>query len=165
MHDHRGGPDWAAWLEHSALAQAMRGGVTLYPAVETLHILGFACLLGAIFVFDLRLMGLGRTIAPAALAAIALPVAGGGLAVAAVAGSLLFITEAVAYLQNPVFLAKQTLILLGLANLALFHWRFRGALAAWPPDRALPGAARIAGLVSLVTWIAVLICGRTIAYL
>ncbi len=165
MHEYRGGPEWAAWLEHSALAQAMRGGVSLYPAVETLHILGFACLLGAIFVFDLRLMGLGRSIAPAALAAIALPVAGGGLAVAAAAGSLLFITEAVAYLQNPVFLAKQALILLGLANLALFHWRFRDALRRWPPGLALPAGARIAGLVSLAAWVLVLICGRTIAYM
>jgi hypothetical protein len=110
-------------------------------------------------------MGLGRAIAPAALAAIALPVAGGGLVIAALAGSLLFITEAVAYLQNPVFLAKQALILLGLANLALFHWRFRGALRHWPPGATLPASARTAGLVSLVTWIVVLICGRTIAYM
>lgn len=165
MHDYRGGPEWAAWLEHSALAQAMRGGVTLYPAVETLHILGFACLLGAIFVFDLRLLGLGRAIAPAALAAIALPVAGGGLAIAAAAGSLLFITEAVAYLQNPVFLAKQVLILLGLMNLALFHWRFGADLRRWPAGVALPGPAQAAGAVSLVAWAAVLICGRTIAYM
>lgn len=162
MHDYRGGPDWAAWLEHSALAQAMRGGVTLYPTVETIHILGFACLLGAIAVFDLRLIGLGRAIAPAALAAIALPVAGGGLVVAAAAGALLFITEAVAYLQNPVFLAKQALIGLGLVNLALFHWRFR--LRDWPAEVPLPAAARLAGLVSLVTWAVVLICGRAIAY-
>lgn len=163
MHEFRGGPEWAAWLEHSALAQAMRGGVTLYPAVETIHILGFACLVGAIAVFDLRLMGLGRAIAPAALAALALPVAAGGLAVAAAAGALLFITEAVAYLQNPVFLAKQVLILLGLANLALFHWRFR--LADLGPGAPLPAAARIAGVVSLVAWVAVLICGRAIAYM
>lgn len=164
MHDYRGGPDWAAWLEHSALAQAMRGGVSLYPAVETLHILGFACLIGGIFVFDLRLVGLGRGIAPAALAAIALPVAGGGLAIAAAAGSLLFVTEAVAYLHNPLFLAKQGLILLGLANLALFHWRFRDGLRQWPAGAALPPAARVAGLVSLAAWLAVLVCGRAIAY-
>jgi hypothetical protein len=164
MHDYRGGPEWAAWLEHSALAQAMRGGVSLYPAVETLHILGFACLIGGIFVFDLRLLGLGRGIAPAALAAITLPVAGGGLAVAAAAGSLLFVTEAVAYLHNPLFLAKQAAIILGLANIALFHWRFRGGLRQWPAGTALPRAARIAGLVSLATWVAVLVCGRAIAY-
>lgn len=158
------GPAWATWVEQSALAQAIRGGAAFYPAIETVHILGFACLLGAIAVFDLRLIGLGGGIRPAALAAIALPVAGIGLAVAMATGALLFIAEATTYLRNPMFLAKIGLIGLGLANVALFHRRFRAGLAAWPDHGALPAAARLAGGLSLLSWAAALVCGRLIAY-
>lgn len=157
-------PAWAAWVEQSALAQAIRGGSAWYPGIETVHILGFACLIGAIAVFDLRLIGPGRGVGPAALAAIALPVAGVGLAVAMLTGTLLFITEATSYLRNPAFLAKLGLILLGLANVALFHWRFGDTIAAWPEDGRPPAAARLAGGLSLASWAAALICGRAIAY-
>ncbi len=158
------GPAWAAWVEQSALAQAIRGGSAWYPGIETIHLLGFACLLGAIVVFDLRLVGLGGGIRPAALAAIALPVAGIGLAIAMTTGALLFVTEATTYLRNPVFLAKIGLIGLGLVNVALFHWRFRDTIAIWPDHGHPPAAARLAGSLSLLSWAAALVCGRLIAY-
>lgn len=52
-------PAWALAIEHTALGEAMRGGVLLYPLVETGHILGFATLVGSILLLDLRLMGGG----------------------------------------------------------------------------------------------------------
>jgi hypothetical protein len=38
----------------------MRQWTWLYPIVEILHILGFVVLVGAAFMFDLRLLGLSR---------------------------------------------------------------------------------------------------------
>jgi len=51
------GPAWLVWLETSALAMAMRQWTWLYPSVEIVHILGFVVLVGAAFMFDLRLLG------------------------------------------------------------------------------------------------------------
>ena len=49
-------------LEASGLGQAMRQWLWLYPAVETVHIVGIALLFGSIAVLDLRLLGVGRSI-------------------------------------------------------------------------------------------------------
>ena len=54
------GPAWLVWLETSQVAVAMRQWLWLYPAVEIVHILGFVTLVGAAFMFDLRLLGFTR---------------------------------------------------------------------------------------------------------
>ena len=56
-------------IEMSALGQAMRQWLWLYPAVETVHLVGVALLFGSIAVFDLRLLGLSRSIPLRRLAA------------------------------------------------------------------------------------------------
>jgi hypothetical protein len=50
------GPAWLVWLETTQLAVAMRQWLWLYPIVEIVHILGFVLLVGAAFMFDLRLL-------------------------------------------------------------------------------------------------------------
>lgn len=146
MHEHGpAGPAWAAALETSALGQAMRESLWLYPAVELAHILGFSLLIGAIVAYDLRLIA-GRE-APA----IAQRVAMFGLVLAAPAGLLLFTAEATGYVHNTVFLLKLALIALALANVALFHFGL--------------SPSRFAGAASLGLWLGVLVCGRLIAYL
>jgi hypothetical protein len=125
--------------------RTMRESIWLYPAVEVIHIVGFALLFGAIAAYDLRLVA-GRE-----PPAVAQRLAASGLALAIPAGLLLFATEASAYVHNPVFLAKLALIALALANVASFHFGLS------PP--------RLAGGASLVLWLAVLVSGRLIAYL
>ncbi len=41
-------PGWLLALEQSGLGRTMRTSFWLYPTVETLHILGFALLVGSI---------------------------------------------------------------------------------------------------------------------
>ncbi|HYD98474.1 MAG TPA: hypothetical protein VEH84_03750, partial [Alphaproteobacteria bacterium] len=97
-------PAWLTAIQLSAPAAALRGGIWLYPLVETAHILGFAALFGGILGFDLRLIGFGRALPLDRMARLLLPVAAGGLAVALTTGALLFSVEATAYARNPAFL-------------------------------------------------------------
>ena len=60
-------------LEASALGQAMRQWLWLYPAVETAHIVGIALLFGSIAVLDLRLLGVWKRVPVKPLAAQVLP--------------------------------------------------------------------------------------------
>ena len=106
------GPAWAALLEQSSLGATLRGSVWLYPAVECLHIVGFALLVGSIVSFDVRSLRARSLETVEILAAQLLPVARTGFALAVPMGLLLFITEATAYLANPLFLAKLVLIAL-----------------------------------------------------
>jgi hypothetical protein len=159
-----GGPALLVALEGSALGQELRQSLWLYPTVETLHILGFALLVGAIVTFDLRVLTApaGADIAPWMRGVV--PVAAAGLALAAAMGLLLFTAEATAYVRNPLFLAKMALLALGLANVLWFHlgpWRLRREVG---PSLGILPAMRASALVSLVAWVAVLTCGRLIAY-
>lgn len=64
MHETSGA--WG-WLAETALAQAMRGWLWLYPIVEIIHIIGFVILVGAVLMFDLRVLGLSKNIPVRAL--------------------------------------------------------------------------------------------------
>ncbi len=150
-------------LEQSSLGRAMREELLLYPAVEVLHILGFVALFAGIAVFDLRLLGLGRSLSPVHLARVCIPLAGYGLGLAIAMGLLLFSTEATHLAANPAFQIKLVLIACGLINVLLFHYGPWGNIVAW--GETPPRAARVAAAASLLFWAGVVICGRLIAYL
>lgn len=141
------------WLEGSALAEAMRQSLWLYPLVNTLHVLAAATLFGAVLLTDLRLLGLGRRVALEPLLGFALPAVWAGFALALPSGLLLFLAEAPVHAANP-FLRAKLLLLAGAGLNALVFQRLyrRGR------------RPRLSGLVSLGLWLAVLACGRLIAY-
>lgn len=127
-----------------------------YPAFEALHLVGVALLFGGLVVFELRLLGLARALDLAALARLVLPLALLGFALCAFSGLCMFATQPQELLANPAFRAKLVLLMLAGANAAWFH--ARGSLALGD------AAARAQGLLSLGIWLAVIICGRWIAY-
>jgi len=86
------------------------------------------------------------------------------LLLAAATGAMLFVTEATSYARNPAFYAKQTLILLGLVNITVFHRTLLPEASSWPQDGPPPSLARISGALSAAIWIVALVCGRFIAY-
>lgn len=141
------------WLEGTALAEAMRQTLWLYPLVNTLHVLAAATLFGAILLADLRLLGLGRRIAVEPLLGFALPAAWTGFALALPSGLLLFLAEAPVHAANP-FLRAKLLLLLGAGLNALVFQRLRRS----------GRHAGLSGLVSLGLWLGILVCGRLIAY-
>lgn len=128
-----------------------------YPALEALHVLGIAMLFGSLLVLELRLLGRARTLDLRMLARLTLPLALLGFGLCALTGLAMFAGQAGELLGNRVFLYKMGLIALAGLNAALFH---AGAGLA----RAESPGARVQGLLSLGIWIAVIICGRWIAY-
>ena len=154
-----------AAVEGSVLAAALRGSTWLYPLVNAGHIAGIALLFGAIASFDLRLMGAWRPISLDGLARVLVPVAATGLALAAIAGSLLFIAKARDYAASSLFQTKMLMLLIGLANALAYHALSR----RWRRQRAgtgpLPAAVqRLQGAVSLAVWLSVLVLGRLVGY-
>jgi len=159
------GPGWLVALETSPLGDALRQSLWLYPLVEVLHILGLALLVGAIVAFDLRLLGARAPLLPAdALSRLLLPIAVTGFALTIPTGVLLFTAEATALVGNPAFLAKMALLVLALANIAVFHNRTGHRMASWSLADRPPRAARVAGAASLTLWVGILALGRLIAY-
>ena len=78
-------------------------------------------------------------------------------------GGLLFMANATTYVDNVPFQAKMALLVLAGLNMGFFQFvTFRG-VAAWD-DRAATGAARWAGITSLVLWTGIVTFGRWIGF-
>jgi hypothetical protein len=151
-------------LERSGLAVALRHDLWLYPIVEIFHIAGFVILVGAVAMFDLRVLGLSRGVSTRALARHLLPWSAGALIVIVPTGLLMFSAHATDFIENPAFVTKITLILIALANAVAFHVGVFRGVDGWDTHRTAPAAARLHAIASLLLWIAVISCGRLIAY-
>lgn len=127
-----------------------------YPALEVIHLLGVALLLGNLTLLELRVFGLAPELPTQALARLSLGLAAVGFGLAAASGLLMFATQAQELLANRAFTLKMVLLMLAGCNAALFH--ARGSL------RLLDGWAKILMLLSTLIWLLVLSCGRWIAY-
>ena len=155
-------------LEGSGLGQAMRQWLWLYPSVEIVHIVGIGLLLGSIAVLDLRLLGVSRHISARTLARHVLPWTAGSFILIIPSGLLMFTAHATEFIESEVFIIKMLLIMAAGVNAALFHTITVRTADVWDSEemRKLPPppSARLAGGLSLLLWIAVIACGRLLAY-
>lgn len=155
-------------IEGSALGQAMRQWLWLYPSVETVHIVGIGLLFGSIAVFDLRLLGFSRNISAKTLAKHVLPWTAASFLLIVPSGLLMFTAHAAEFIDSPVFVLKMCLIMAAGLNAALFHTITSRTADVWDSEemRKLPPppSARAAGAMSLLLWISVIACGRLLAY-
>ena len=151
-------------IESTALGVAMRKSIWLYPAVETVHIIGLAILVGSIAVLDLRLMGLSRGLPVRKLARHTLPWTIGSFALILPSGLMMFAAHATDFIASPVFALKMGLIFAAIINAAVFHTTVFRSAAAWDVDVMPPAAARASAALSLLLWVTVIACGRLLAY-
>jgi len=127
-----------------------------YPLLEVLHIVGIALLVGNLALFELRVWGFGAALPVQPLARLSLRLALGGFALIGASGLLMFAGQPAELLANDAFVLKMGLVLLAGLNALSFH--ARGGLSR------LDRPARIQTVVSMGLWLAVIICGRWIAY-
>lgn len=145
-----------AAIESLPLADSIRRSVWAYPVLEAIHISGFASMVGALLVLELRVFGAQRTLPLPALGRLVATIAAVAFVIAASCGVLMFISAATEIGRNPAFQAKLGLILIAALNAGWFH--ARGSL------RRHDGVARGQALLSLVLWVGVIFAGRFIAY-
>ncbi|MCL4801898.1 MAG: hypothetical protein KJ025_20070 [Burkholderiales bacterium] len=143
----------------------MREALWLYPSVEIVHIFGLAILVGSIAMFDLRVLGLARTLPVRAVARFLLPWTVGSLVLIVPSGLAMFASHASDFVANPAFVVKMGLLLAAGTNAAIFHAGVFQRAADWDVGVAAPAVARLQAVASLVLWIGVIACGRLIAYL
>ena len=152
-------------LEASSLATFLAESAWAFPTVESLHVLAIVTVVGSIAIMDLRLLGLASNgSAVSAVSDETLPYVWIAFMVAVATGSLLFVSRATAYAVNTYFIAKMVCLVLAGLNMLLFQsitWRGRDG---WDHSATLPLAARMAGGISLLFWIMVVVCGRLIGF-
>jgi Family of unknown function (DUF6644) len=158
------GPAWLVWLETSAVAEAMRQWTWLYPIVEIVHIVGFVILVGAAFMFDVRLLGVSRGLPVTGMERHLLRAARLSVALVIPSGLLMFAAHATEMAENPALRIKVVLLAAALLNATIFHRAPFRSVEQWDRDFRAPVAARAAAVLSLLLWVGVITCGRLIAY-
>ena len=79
-------------------------------------------------------------------------------------GVLLLITQATKAYGNPFFRTKLIFLLLLGINAALYQKLLYPKMADWDSAHGAPAGAKFCAAFSLVLWIGVIVCGRTMAY-
>jgi len=153
-----------AAIEASGFGAAIRQSRWLYMVANVGHIVSLMVFAGAIAVMDVRMTGALSATSPGYVLRAARRVAIIGFACLVISGTLLFTAEASHVIMNRVFQVKLGLIALGLLNLALFEIFIAPKVKDLPPLTPLPSGARATAVASISIWIAVAICGRSIAY-
>ncbi len=136
---------------------ALKTHAWAYPALEIVHIAGIALLLGNLVLLELRVFGRGAALPVRELARLSLSVAAVGFCLAAASGLLMFASQPEELLSNRAFTLKMLLLFAAGCNAAWFHGRRSLDL--------LDGVARAQMIASTLIWLAVIACGRWIAYL
>ena len=151
------------WLYETGFSTALRETSWMVPGLQTIHILAIAVLAVSALVSNLRLVGAFATDTNAAGV---IRTYGRGfrmaLAVLLVSGSLLIVIEPGRTLGNTTFWIKIALVVTAIVLTVLTQ---RGVKV---PDDGAPlqvsPAVKIAAGLCLLLWVAVIFCGRWIAY-
>jgi formate-dependent nitrite reductase membrane component NrfD len=159
---------WAellAWLEQSALGNAIRGsGVWTYGMINLAHILGIATLFGAVLILDLRLLGVKSQVPLVSITGATVPLTVVGFCLAVLSGICMLSTNGSQYADNPFLPIKFAAIALASINAGIASrsaaWRNRSGLS----DRRQRGQLKLIGGVSLCCWLAAVAAGRLIGY-
>lgn len=146
------------WLAATPASQAIQAAFWVVPTVQSVHILAIALLAGSALMIDLRLIGLiGRDRPFPDFQRRYLPWLFAAFVVLLATGATMIVGEPDRTLMNWVFWTKVGLILASVALTAAI-----GGAGGYLERRR--GLAILVGLLSLVLWALVIICGRWIAY-
>ena len=150
------------WLESQGFAVWVLESPSIWaqPTVLTLHTVGLAVLVGASWVLDMRLLGIGRNIPLSAFrwvfSAISI-----GLIVNVITGVLLFSARATKWGMALPFLVKMILVIASAATvMPIRSYVLRGV-----EEGAAMGRARLLAIASIVAWTSAVTAGRLLAYL
>jgi hypothetical protein len=153
------------WLHDTAFSVVLRESTWTEPIVETVHVLTLTLFLGFAVLLDLRLLGLAMKRRRVSEVITQLnPWLISGFLVMIVTGVLLFCGDPVSFYSTIFFKIKMLLLVLAGLNVLLFNLTIGRTVDQWDLDPRTPGRAKIAAILSLVFWIAIVAAGRAIAY-
>lgn len=156
---------FCSWLAATPLSVVIGSTPWVVPMVQTLHILAIAVVLSSMLMLELRVLEwAGRSQSMMHVARRFLPWLLGGLALLAITGAILIVSEPQRSLVNPAFWIKMGLLTVAVAaTLGLQRRQWRIA-AEQPLPRTSGLAERAVAALTFLLWVAIVVAGRWIAY-
>lgn len=150
------------WIDSTAMSQMIQNTPWIVPAVQTIHILAIAALMGSMLMINLRLTGMvGRDQPLAQVAGRFTPVIWWALPVLLISGAILITGEPARALKNNIFQLKMLLVIGAILVTAYFAAPLKKNPAHWD-SRA--GMGMLIALISVLLWVSIIFAGRWIAY-
>lgn len=143
-------------LNHWAPIVWLKTNPYAYPSLEIVHIIGIALVFGTLWIVDMRILGLMRNFDVNQLAKHVIPWTIAGFLLVAISGFTMFVSRAGDLINNPAFVVKMCMIFAAGTNAAVLH--ARGAIDT---TKIITKAQAV---LSILIWVAVIACGRWIAY-
>jgi len=134
-----------------------------WPAMESLHFVGLSLLIGTGGLFDLRMLGLFKSLRLSALHKL-VPWGVAGYVLNVCTGALFFVSDTSQYLYNPAFQLKVLCMLIAGINMVVFYATTASAVKAVPEGTDAPVQAKIIAAISLGCWAGVITFGRLITF-
>ncbi|GAA0283202.1 hypothetical protein GCM10009127_25790 [Alteraurantiacibacter aestuarii] len=152
-------------IEYSSFGVSIAESLWAFPTIETVHVIALVTVIGTILVMDLRMLGLASTnVLVSKVSDDTLKWTWMAFVLAAITGTLLFISKASTYMVNPYFLVKMGVMAVAGLNMALYHFVTSKDQAQWDGAASPPSKVKIAAIVSLTLWLVVVFCGRAIGF-
>ena len=157
--------DFMAWLGNTQWSVALHESQYAYSIVESIHVWALCLFVGFAVLLDLRLVGaIFYSVPVSHMTKRLLPWTKAGFAIMVVSGVVLFYAIPLRTYHNVFFRVKAILLILAALNAFGFHNGIYRHIDKWDTDGLPPRTARHAGMASLALWVAIVFCGRMIAY-
>jgi hypothetical protein len=143
-------------LESNSLIVTLNSTGWMAAALEVVHYFSMFVLVGSIAIVDLRVLGVaGRQQSAAKLARRLFPWMWMALALNFLSGFLMFAGIATSYIADPTFHMKMWVTLAAVIFGIVVQWK----VPAWDKLPAIPAAAKLVALISLLLWVGAILAG------
>jgi len=158
--------DFAQWLAGTAPSVFIQEHNTwAIPAIQSVHIIGIAMVMGSVLMLDLRILGLTWTDQTLRQTTDRFgPWLTSALWLLLITGVLMVVGEPVRELVTFSFWLKMTLVAIGALVAVLFQRSLRRNERAWEDGHVHRATTKAMALITFAIWTAIIILGRLIAY-
>jgi hypothetical protein len=156
---------FADWLADTPLSKTLQDQSWVVPTSQSIHILAVSIVFGSACMINLRLLGVGRSgRSVSQLSNTLVPWMWRGLAVLLFTGVIQTVTEPVRQVVTPAFWAKMMMIAIVATMTAVYARAVRRNAPVWDAAASRPWRAKAFAIVSMLLWLAIIVCGRFIGY-
>lgn len=151
------------WLVDTELSRFVLTYRWAWPISEALHFTGLVLMVGTVSMFDLRVLGIGKGLSPAAIHRL-VPLGMLGFVISIGTGAVFIAGQPDQYFYNSAFHLKVVFLALMALNVAFFYSTpFRTVKLLGPHDDA-PAIAKVSAGLSLAIMVGVMLCGRMLTF-
>jgi hypothetical protein len=155
----------ASNADGSSYSKLLLGSLNFWGLLEGTHLLTLMLFFGSILLVDLRLLGVAfRQYPVSTIERRLLPITISAMIIMMVTGVMLFFAKPEIYWHNLMFRVKMVWLILAMINIGAFHFLIEKTKHEWDAAPKTPGKAKLSAIISLLSWVIVISCGRFIAY-